>query len=114
MSDYYIAAPFGNYVHRDGISSVMGTFTLQQRKGLILALIRTLRYSFSDKAWFKWTKEFLTLLVEKSLRKKGYVSLMSMEIDVSQKKNHENCLKRGKILDQVLKKSNFKHYFIAN
>lgn len=34
-----------------------------------------------------------SLLVEKSLRKKGYVSLMSMEIDVSQKKNHENCLK---------------------
>ena len=52
MSDYYIAAPFGNYVHRDGISSVMGTFTLQQRRGLILALIRTLRYSFADKAWY--------------------------------------------------------------
>ena len=29
-------------------------------------------------------------------------------------KFHENCWKKGKILDQVLKNSNFKHYFIAN
>ena len=48
----YIAAPFGNYIHRSGISSVMGTFTLQQRSGLILQLIKTLRYSFIDKAWY--------------------------------------------------------------
>jgi NAD(P)-dependent dehydrogenase (short-subunit alcohol dehydrogenase family) len=33
------------------------------------------------------------LLVENSLRKKGYQSLMSLEIDVSQKKDHESCLK---------------------
>ena len=51
-SKYYIAAPFGNYIHRPHISSVMGTFTLQQRTGLILQLIRTLRYSFVDKAWY--------------------------------------------------------------
>ena len=30
----------------------MGTFTLKQRTGLILQLIRTLRYSFKDKAWY--------------------------------------------------------------
>ena len=30
----------------------MGTFTLNQRSGLILSLIRTLRYSFRDKAWY--------------------------------------------------------------
>ena len=48
----YIAAPFGNYIQRSGISSVMGTFTLQQRSGLILQLIRTLRYSFTDQAWY--------------------------------------------------------------
>ena len=48
----YIAAPFGNYIQRSGISSVMGTFTLQQRSGLILQLIKTLRYSFIDKAWY--------------------------------------------------------------
>ena len=33
------------------------------------------------------------LLVENSLREKGYDSLMSLEIDVSKKKDHENCLK---------------------
>jgi len=48
----YIAAPFGNYIHRSGISSIMGTFTLKQRPGLILQLIKTLRYSFIDKAWY--------------------------------------------------------------
>ena len=48
----YIAAPFGNYVRRSGITSVMGTFTLNQRNGLILSLIKTLRYSFVDKAWY--------------------------------------------------------------
>ena len=48
----YIAAPFGNYVRRSSISSVMGTFTLNQRRGLILALIKTLRYSFVDEAWY--------------------------------------------------------------
>ena len=48
----YIAAPFGNYVRRSGISSVMGTFTLNERSGLILALIKTLRYSFTDNAWY--------------------------------------------------------------
>ena len=48
----YIAAPFGNYIHRDGISSVMGTFTLHERKGLLLQLIKTLRYSFIDKCWY--------------------------------------------------------------
>ena len=48
----YIAAPFGNYIHRSGISSVMGTFTLKERTGLILQLIRTLRYSFKDQAWY--------------------------------------------------------------
>ena len=49
---FFIAAPFGNYIRRSGITSVMGTFTLNQRSGLILSLIRTLRYSFRDKAWY--------------------------------------------------------------
>ena len=44
-----------------------------------------------------------SLLVEKSLRKKGYVSLMSMEIDVSQKtyfiqlQNGTYCVRKCKI-----------------
>ena len=48
----YVAAPFGNYIRRPHISSVMGTFTLNERRGLLLQLIRTLRYSFTDKAWY--------------------------------------------------------------
>ena len=48
---YYIAAPFGNYLHRPDMYSVMGTFTLLSRPGLLKALLKTLRYSFHHKGW---------------------------------------------------------------
>ena len=48
---YYIAPPFGNYLHRPDMYSVMGTFTLLQRPGLIKELLKTLRYSFHHKGW---------------------------------------------------------------
>ena len=48
---YYIAAPFGNYLHRPDMYSVMGTYTLLSRPGLLKALLKTLRYSFFHKGW---------------------------------------------------------------
>jgi len=48
---YYIAPPFGNYLHRPDMYSVMGTFTLLRRPGLLKALLKTLRYSFFHKGW---------------------------------------------------------------
>ena len=48
---YYIAAPFGNYLHRPDMYSVMGTYTLLSRPGLLKALLKTLRYSFHHKGW---------------------------------------------------------------
>ena len=48
----YIAAPFGNYIHPKNTTAVMGTFTVEPRRGLILQIIKTLRYSFKDKCWY--------------------------------------------------------------
>jgi len=48
---YYIAPPFGNYLHRPDMYSVMGTYTLLSRPGLLKSLLKTLRYSFFHKGW---------------------------------------------------------------
>ena len=48
---YYIAAPFGNYLHRPDMYSVMGTYTLQPRPGLLKQILKTLRYSFHYNGW---------------------------------------------------------------
>ena len=48
---YYIAPPFGNHLHRPDMYSVMGTYTLLSRPGLLKALLKTLRYSFHHKGW---------------------------------------------------------------
>mgnify|MGYP003318081750 FL=1 len=48
---YYIAPPFGNYLHRPDMYSVMGTYTLLSRPGLLKSLLKTLRYSFHHKGW---------------------------------------------------------------
>ena len=46
---YYIAPPFGNHLHRPDMYSVMGTYTLLSRPGLLKSLLKTLRYSFHHK-----------------------------------------------------------------
>ena len=47
---YYIAAPFGNYLFTRKTRSVLGTYTLEKRPGLLQQLIKTLRYK--DGVWF--------------------------------------------------------------
>ena len=46
----YIAAPFGNYLFTRKTRSVLGTYTLEKRPGLIKQLIKTLRYK--NGAWY--------------------------------------------------------------
>ena len=46
----YIAAPFGNYIKTDNTRSVIGSFTLERRTGLLKQIITTLRYR--DGAWY--------------------------------------------------------------
>ena len=48
----YIAAPFGNYIRIENTTSVLGTFTLDRRTGLISQILKTLRYNFKDKCWY--------------------------------------------------------------
>lgn len=51
MPKVYIAAPFGNYISTKNTISVIGTFTHKRRKGLILQILKTLRYDFQEKCW---------------------------------------------------------------
>ena len=52
MPKIYIAAPFGNYISTKNTTSVIGTFTHKPRSGLILQILKTLRYDFQEKAWY--------------------------------------------------------------
>ena len=46
----YIAAPFGNYIKTKHTRSVVGSFTLERRTGLLKQIATTLRYR--DGAWY--------------------------------------------------------------
>ena len=48
----YISAPFGNYLHARNAKSVIGTYTVERRPGRFTQILKTLRYSFKDKAWY--------------------------------------------------------------
>ena len=50
----YIAAPFGNYIKpaQANVIPVIGTFTVEPRKGLLWKLLTTLRYDTADKCWY--------------------------------------------------------------
>ena len=41
---FFISPPFGNYLQLDRAISIKGSYTLQQRDGLLLQILRTLRY----------------------------------------------------------------------
>lgn len=47
-----ISPPFGNYLNYKLASNVYGSYTLHQRKGKLIQLIKTLRYSKKHQAWF--------------------------------------------------------------
>ena len=46
----YIAAPFGNYIKTPFTVNVRGSYTLHKRKGLLLQLLKTLRYK--NGSWY--------------------------------------------------------------
>lgn len=46
----YIAAPFGNYIKTKNTRSVLGSFTLYPREGLLLQILKTLRYK--NNSWY--------------------------------------------------------------
>lgn len=47
----FISPPFGNYINLPKTKSIKGSFTLEPRSGLIMQIIKTLRYDFTNKGW---------------------------------------------------------------
>lgn len=47
----FISPPFGNYLTFPNTIPIKGSFTLEPRNGLFMQILKTLRYSFEQKAW---------------------------------------------------------------
>lgn len=47
----FINPPFGNYITLPSTISIKGSFTLEPREGLIMQILKTLRYSFIYDGW---------------------------------------------------------------
>jgi len=47
----FISPPFGNYLNIPQTMSIKGSFTIEERSGLLLQIINTLRYSLIHKGW---------------------------------------------------------------
>ena len=47
----FISPPFSNYIQLPYTTSIVGSFTLEKRDGLLLQILRTLRYSYSYGGW---------------------------------------------------------------
>jgi dihydroorotate dehydrogenase len=47
----FISPPFGNYISLPFTTSIAGSFTNEPREGLLLQIIKTLRYSFEMGGW---------------------------------------------------------------
>ncbi len=47
----FISPPFGNYINLPRCKSIKGSFTLNERGGLISQIFKTLRYSFVKNGW---------------------------------------------------------------
>ena len=49
--NYFISAPFGNYIKPKGCIPVTGTFTLNPRGNRFWAVLKTLRYNSAQQGW---------------------------------------------------------------
>ena len=47
----FISPPFGNYIHLPNTMSIKGSYTLKPRSGLLLQIIKTLRYNRGLGGW---------------------------------------------------------------
>ena len=48
---FFISPPFGNYISLPNTISIKGSYTLEQRDGLIGQILKTLRYSYQYGGW---------------------------------------------------------------
>lgn len=47
----FISPPFGNYINFPNTKSIKGSYTLHPRDGLIMQILKTLRFSFDNNGW---------------------------------------------------------------
>ncbi len=47
----FISPPFGNYINLPGVIPIRGSFTLKERSGKWIQIIKTLRYNFKFGGW---------------------------------------------------------------
>ena len=50
-NQFFISAPFGNYIKPEGCIPVTGTFTLEPRGNRFWAVLKTLRYNTAQQGW---------------------------------------------------------------
>lgn len=48
---FFISPPFGNYINLPYTTSIKGSFTLNERPGLLSQIFKTLRYSYKQNGW---------------------------------------------------------------
>ena len=48
---FFIAAPFGNYITHEGAISVKGTFTYRPNGNRVWSVLKSLRYNYANKGW---------------------------------------------------------------
>ena len=48
---FFVNPPFGNYINLNGLIQIKGSYTLEPRDGLLLQIIKTLRYNFKYMDW---------------------------------------------------------------
>ena len=48
---YFISPPFGNYINLPKTNQIKGSYTLEPRDGLLLQILKTLRYNFTYQGW---------------------------------------------------------------
>ena len=47
----FISLPFGNYIDLPYTIPIRGSYTIEPRKGLLLQVLKTLRYSYENNGW---------------------------------------------------------------
>ena len=47
----FILPPFGNYINLSNTKSIKGSFTLHSINGLLLQILKILRYDFTNHGW---------------------------------------------------------------
>tara|TARA_Y200000002_G_C22643891_1_gene648243 strand:+ start:695 stop:1396 length:702 start_codon:yes stop_codon:yes gene_type:complete len=48
---YFINPPFSNYINLPNLTPIKGSYTLEERNGLFMQVLKTLRYSFEYNGW---------------------------------------------------------------